>query len=226
MTTTYKILMLVENLPVPADPRVWAEARTLRDHGFQVSIICPKGDSRHRESYICIDNIHIYRYQLRRTTNKYTSYIAEYAASIFMTFWLSFTVLFHHGFDVIHAANPPDLFFLIGLFYRLFGKKFLFDQHDLMPEIFRAMCKDRMKLLYKLLLSLEKWTYRTADLAIVANESFKQIAIKRSGCPADKVFVVRNGPNLEHMKLVTPEAELKGGRRYLLAYVGVMAMQV
>ena len=225
MTTTYKILMLVENLPVPADPRVWAEARTLRDHGFQVSIICPKGDSRHRESYICIDNIHIYRYQLRRTTNKYTSYIAEYAASIFMTFWLSFTVLFHHGFDVIHAANPPDLFFLIGLFYRLLGKKFVFDQHDLAPELFHVKFKGRKKLLYKLQLFLESCSYRTANLVIVTNSSQRRFAIERGRCPADRVFVVRNGPDLERLKLVAPEPELKGGRPYLLVYVGVMGIQ-
>jgi len=226
MVKVNKILMLVENIPAPLDPRVWPEAIALRDRGFQVCIISPKGTSKHRESYICIENIHIYRYQLPELRHKYmVAHVMEYGIAMLMTFWLSLKVLFQHGFDVIHAANPPDMFFMIGLFYRLFGKKFVFDQHDLMPEIFRAMCKDRMKLLYKLLLSLEKWTYRTADLAIVANESFKQIAIKRSGCPADKVFVVRNGPNLEHMKLVTPEAELKGGRRYLLAYVGVMAIQ-
>src|SRR5437588_1942781 len=225
ITTPRKILMVVENLPAPADTRVWSEATTLRDHGFQVSIICPKGSSRHRESSICIDNIHIYRYQLPKVTNKYTSYLAEYAVAIAMTFWLSLKVLMHHGFDVIHAANPPDLFFIIGLFYRLLGKKFLFDQHDLAPEMFRVKFKGRMKLLYRLQLFLERCSYQTANLVIVTNSSQRRFAIKRGGCPPERVFVVRNGPDLERLKLVTLESELKGGRPYLLVYVGVMSLQ-
>src|SRR5438876_1308563 len=225
MTTTRKILMVVENLPAPADTRVWSEATTLRDHGFQMSIICPKGSSRHRESYICIDNIHIYRYQLPKVTNKYTSYLAEYAVAIVMTFWLSLKVLMRHGFDVIHAANPPDLFFIIGLFYRLLGKKFLFDQHDLAPEMFQVKFKGRMKLLYRLQFFLERCSYQTADLVIVTNSSQRRFAIERGGCPPERVFVVRNGPDLERLKLVTLESELKGGRPYLLVYVGVMSLQ-
>ena len=151
--------MLVENIPVPIDPRVWPEAIALRDHGFQVSIICPKGPTQHRESYICIENIHIYRYQLPTIRSKYIAYVVEYGVAIFMTFWLSFKVLMRHGFDIIHAANPPDLFFIIGLFYRLLGKKFLFDQHDLAPEMFRVKFKGRMKLLYRLQLFLERCSY-------------------------------------------------------------------
>jgi len=225
MAKVKKILMLIENMPAPLDRRVWPEAIALRNHGFQVSIICPKGSTQYQESYICIENIHIYRYQLPEAGHKYIGYIMEYGLAMLMTFYLSFKVLFRHGFDVIHAANPPDVFFMLGLFYRLFGKKFVFDQHDLTPEMFQVMSKNRMKPLYKLLLFLERCTYRTAHLVIAANESFKQIAIKRGGCPADRVFVVRNGPNLAHLKSVTPEPELKGGRRYLLAYVGVMAIQ-
>jgi glycosyltransferase involved in cell wall biosynthesis len=225
MTTTRKILMVVENLPAPADTRVWSEATTLRDHGFQVSIICPKGSSRHRESFICIDNIPIYRYQLPKATGKYTSYIAEYVAAIVMTFWLSLKVLMRHGFDVIHAANPPDLFFIIGLFYRLLGKKFVFDQHDLAPEMFQVKFKGRMKVLYRLQLFLARCSYQTADLVIVTNSSQRWSAIERGDCPAERVFVVRNGPDLERLKLVAFEPELKGGRSYLLVYVGVMGLQ-
>jgi glycosyltransferase involved in cell wall biosynthesis len=225
MATTRKILMLVENLPVPADRRVWSEATTLRDHGFQVSIICPKGTIQSRESYICIDDIHVYRYQLPKTTNKSTAYLAEYGVAMLMTFWLTFKVLFRHGFDVIHAANPPDMFFMIGLFYRLFGKKFVFDQHDLAPEVFQVKFKDRMKLLYKLQLFLEWCSYRAAHTVIVTNTSYRKVAIEGGRCSPDRVFVVRNGPILDQVKLVIPEPELKRGRRYLLAYVGVMAVQ-
>src|SRR5438128_11171692 len=130
-----KVLMLVENLSVPADPRVWREARTLRQHGFQISIISPKGETRDQESYACIEDIHIYRYRLATTTNKSSDYVKEYAIAMLMTFLLSLKVLFRHGFDVIHAANPPDTFFVIARFYRLFGKKYIFDQHDLTPEM-------------------------------------------------------------------------------------------
>ncbi len=134
-------------------------------------------------------------------------------------------VLLRHGFDVIHAANPPDLFFIIGLFYRLLGKKFVFDQHDLAAELFQAKFKGRAKLLHRLLLFLERCSYQRADLVIVTNESQRRIAIERGRCPGDRVFVVRNGPDLERLQLVTPEPELKKGRRFLLAYVGVMAAQ-
>jgi len=225
MTKVHKVLMLVENVPAPLDRRVWPEALALREQGFQVSVISPKGPTQYRESHTCIDGIHIYRYSVPQVGPKYIAYFVEYGVSLLMMFCLSLKVWFRHGFDVIHTSNPPDIFFVIGLFYRLFGKKFVFDQHDLAPELFKVMSKGRMKTIYRLMLFLERCTYRTAHLVIVANESFKHIAVKRGGCPASKVFVVRNGPNLKHMKPVTPEPELKRGYRYLLAYVGWMAVQ-
>lgn len=225
MTKSHKVLMLIENAPVPADNRVWAEATALRDAGFQVSIIGPKGSTRDRESHICLEDIHIYRYRIPIYTNKYTIYILEYSISMLMTFILSLKILFRHGFDVIHTANPPDLFFAIGLFYRLFGKKFVFDQHDLTPEMFQVKFEGRMKLLHKLLLFLEWCSYRTAHSVITTNISQKRFAIKRGHCSPDRVFVVRNGPDLERIKLVPPEPELKRGRRYLLAYLGEMEVQ-
>ncbi len=225
MANMYKILMLIENAPVPFDNRVWAEATTLRDYGFQVSIIGPKGSKMDREPHICIEDIHIYRYQLPTNTNKYTAYILEYSISMLMTFLLSFKVLFRYGFDVIHTANPPDMFFIIGLFFRLFGKKFVFDQHDLSPEMFQVKFKGRMKPLHRLLLFLEWCSYRTAQVVITTNVSQKRFAIERGLCHPEKVFVVRNGPELDRIKLVTPEPELKRGRRYLLAYEGEMEVQ-
>lgn len=223
MTKKRKILMLVENIPAPQDPRVWPEAITLRDHGFQVSIISPKGASEHQESSICIDGIHIYRYRIPVIEHKYIGYIVEYSVALLMSFWLSFKVLFQRGFDVIHTANPPDIFFLIGFFYRLFGKKFVFDQHDLAPEMFQVIFKKRSKLIYKLMRLLEMCSYRMAHLVIVTNESQKRFAIERGR--ADNVFVVRNGPKLQQSKVVTPEPELKRGRPYLLGYVGFMGIQ-
>jgi glycosyltransferase involved in cell wall biosynthesis len=217
--------MLVENAPVPKDSRVWPEACALRDDGFQVSVICPRESPLYSEAYICLENIHVYRYWVPTISKEYTNYLLEYGFSLIMTFLLSFKVLFRHGFDVIHVANPPDLFFVIGLFYRLLGKKFVFDQHDLTPELFQVKTKGRLKLIYRLLLFLERCTYLTAHMVITTNTSQKQKALERGGCRPDRVCIVRNGPDLQRMKTVTPEPELKGGSRYLLAYLGVMAVQ-
>ncbi len=200
MSKTPKVLMLVENLPVPGDRRVWEEAKTLRDAGYQVSIICPKGNGRYEESYACTDSIAIYRYRLPNTTNKYMAYVAEYGVALLMTFLLSFKVFFKCGFDIIHAANPPDLFFLVGLFYRAFGKKYIFDQHDLAPEMFKVKFQERMKWLYRLQLYLEACSYRTAHVVITSNASQKNMAVERGHCYSGKVFVVRNGPNLQQME--------------------------
>jgi glycosyltransferase involved in cell wall biosynthesis len=225
MAKTYKVLMLIENCSMPFDNRVWAEATTLRDHSFQVSVIGPKGSEMDRESYSCIEDIHIYRYTLPTIANKYAAHILEYTVAIFMTFLLSFKVLFRHGFDVIHTANPPDIFFLIGLFYRVFGKKFVFDQHDLSPEVFQVKFNGNIKLLHRLLLFIEWCSYQVAEVVITTNTSQKRFAIERGHCHPDKVFVVRNGPDLDRIKLVRPEPELKRGRRYLLVYVGSMEVQ-
>jgi glycosyltransferase involved in cell wall biosynthesis len=225
MTQAVKIIMLVENLPVPSDHRVWSEATTLREYGFQVSIISPKGSTRDQESHVCIDGIHIYRYRLPSTGSKSTAYLVEYAVSMLMTLFLSFKVLFRHGFDVIHAANPPDTFFLIGLFYRPFGKKYIYDQHDLSPEILQVKYKGRMRPLHKLLLFLEWCSYRAADIVVTPNLAVKSFALQRGRCRSDQVFVVYNGPNLKRIKAVPAEPELKRGRRYLLAYVGTMEVQ-
>jgi glycosyltransferase involved in cell wall biosynthesis len=225
MASVKKVLMLVENQPAPADRRVWPEALALRDHGFQVTIISPKGVGKHREAHVCIDGIHIYRYRLPTPGNKYIAYFAEYGVALIMTFLLSVKVHFRHGFDVIHAANPPDIFFLIGLFYRLFGKQYVFDQHDLSPEMFQVIYKRRMKLLHKILLLLERWSYRTAHVVITSNASQGRFAQERGGCRPDRVFVVRNGPDLQRLQVPAFEPDLKGGRRFLLAYVGVMAVQ-
>jgi glycosyltransferase involved in cell wall biosynthesis len=225
MPKAKKVLMLVENLSVPPDRRVWQEALALHEGGYQVSIISPKGTTGFRESYICIDGIHIYRYSIPAIGSKYAAFIVEYGIALLMTFLLSIKVLFRHGFDVIHAANPPDLFFMIGLFYRPFGKKFIFDQHDLAPEMFLVKFKDRMRVLHKLLKLFARWSYRTATLIITTNESQKKVATTLGDCVPGKVFVVRNGPDMESFKPVTAEPELKRGRRFLLAYEGVMAIQ-
>jgi glycosyltransferase involved in cell wall biosynthesis len=217
--------MIVENLSVPADPRVWLEARTLREHGYQVCIICPQGENRDTTPYDFIEGVHIYRYTLPAGGTTSLHYVKEYGLAMLKTLGLSFKLWRRHGFDVIHAANPPDTCFAIGLLYKLFGKKYIFDQHDLAPEVFRARFPGRIKHLGPLLTFLEMCSYRAADVVITTNNSQRARAIHRGGCRPEKVFVVRNGPDLRAFRQMTPEPGLKRGRRYLLAYIGVMGVQ-
>ena len=218
-----RILILVENLPSPFDRRVWQEAGTLRDAGYGVSIICPTGKGCEKKHEL-VDGIDIWRYDLPREGSGALGYLVEYSAALFFTFILTFKVLVKQGFDVIHACNPPDLFFLIGGFFKLFGKKFVFDHHDANPELYEAKF-GRRDLFWKLMLWLERLTFRVADVSIATNHSYRRIAIERGGMDPDKVFVVRSGPSLERMKIVPPVAALKKGRRYLVGYVGVMGKQ-
>jgi glycosyltransferase involved in cell wall biosynthesis len=218
-----RVLILVENLPSPFDRRVWQEACALRDAGYTVSIICPTGRGC-EEKFAAIDGIHIWRYDLPTEADGALGYAIEYSAALFWTFLLSLKVLWARGFDVIHACNPPDLFFLVGGFYKLFGKKFLFDHHDANPELYIAKF-GRKDFFYKVMLAVERLTFRTADVSIATNHSYRRIALERGGMPSDKVYVVRSGPSLERLKVLPPRPELKRGRQYLVGYVGVMGRQ-
>ena len=215
-----RILILVENLPSPFDRRVWQEATTLRDAGHEVSIICPTGKG-YEKKFESIDGIDIYRYDLPVEGEGAVGYLMEYAAALFNTFVLTLKT---KPFDAIHACNPPDLFFLIGGFWKLFGKKFLFDHHDANPELYEAKF-GRRDAFYKAMLLLEKLTFKTADVSIATNESYKRIAVERGGMDPERVFVVRSGPSLERLKIVPPVPSLKNGRKYLVGYVGVMGKQ-
>jgi glycosyltransferase involved in cell wall biosynthesis len=217
------VLMLVENLPSPFDRRVWQEACALRDAGYVVSIICPTGKGCEKK-FEAIDDVHIWRYDLPLEASGAAGYAVEYAAALLQTFYLCWKVLFTRGFDVIHACNPPDLFFLIGLAFKPLGKKFVFDHHDLGPELYEAKF-GRRDFFHRLLLKVEYWTFRVADVSIATNESYRRIAIDRGRMPGGRVFVVRSGPSLERMKILPPDERLKCGRRYLVGYVGVIARQ-
>ncbi|HTQ36895.1 MAG TPA: glycosyltransferase family 4 protein [Steroidobacteraceae bacterium] len=218
-----RVLILVENLPVPFDRRVWQEACALRDAGYVVSVICPTGagcEDRHQ----VIDAIHIYRYRLPLEAAAAAGYLREYGTALLRTFLLCWRVWWRRGFDVIHACNPPDLFFLIGRFFKLFGCKFVFDHHDLSPELFEAKY-GRTGFLHRVLLQLERWSFRAADVSIATNESYRRIAIERGGMAANRVFVVRSGPSLARLRIVPPDERWKRGRRFLVGYVGVMGRQ-
>jgi glycosyltransferase involved in cell wall biosynthesis len=218
------VLILVENLPSPFDRRVWQEATTLAANGYTVSIICPTGKGCEKK-YELIDGIFIYRYNLPLEAEGPKGYLLEYSAALFHTFRLSLKVYFSHGFDAIHACNPPDLLFLIGGFFKLFmRKKFIFDHHDINPELYEAKFGKR-DFFYKLMVLFERWSFKTADVSIATNESYKRIAIERGGMDAGNVYVVRSGPKLDRLRILPPKEELKRGRKFLVGYVGVMGAQ-
>lgn len=219
-----RVLILVENLPSPFDRRVWQEATTLHANGYDVVIICPTGKGC-EAFYERIDGIHIYRYNLPTEASGAKSYMVEYAAAVWHTFRLAWKVRRRHGFDVVHACNPPDLLFLIGGFFKLFfGTKFLFDHHDINPELYEAKF-GRRDFWWRVMVWLERMTFRAADVSIATNESYKRIAIERGGMAPEKVFLVRSGPKLDRLKILPPKAEWKRGRKFLVGYVGVMGKQ-
>jgi glycosyltransferase involved in cell wall biosynthesis len=227
MASPGRILHLSENLPLPFDRRVWMELSALRAGGFEVSAICPMGESW-TAPYEVLDGIHVWRYPPPPPTRGALSYIWEFLYCWLQTARLSLVVLTRRGFDVVHAANPPDTFWALGLFYKLFGKRYVFDHHDLCPELYVARFGERRQgdVLHRLLGTLEWAQFRTADLVISTNESYRQVAIQRGHVPEGRVVVVRSGPSRERFATVRPVDDgLKRGRPLLVAYLGVMAPQ-
>ncbi len=219
-----RVVILVENLSVPFDRRVWNEARSLVRAGHSVSVICPKMVDR--QTYSEQSGVRIYRYPLPLLPTKSAwGYLWEYPWAMLMTLLYSLVVFARDRFDVIHACNPPDLFFLLGWLFRPFGVKFVFDQHDLCPETYTSRYGKQSGILALGLRFLEKQTYRVADLVIATNESYRQTAMQRGGCAPDTVFVVRSAPDLKEFRPEPPDAELKAGRPHLICYLGTMAPQ-
>ena len=219
-----RLLIIVENLPVPFDRRVWSQATALSRNGYEVTVICPKGMNA-TASHEVIEGIHIYRHPLPPEGSGAIGYVLEYSAALFWEFVLTLKVLVFHGFDAIHACNPPDMLFLVGAFYKyIFGKRFVFDHHDISPELFEAKF-GRRGILWRLLILLERWTFRVADYSIATSDSFRHIAIERDRMRADRVFVVRTGPDLNRVHNYQPDEKWKAGRRFMVAYVGVIGNQ-
>lgn len=218
-----KVCIVVENLPVPFDRRVWQEATTLKEAGMIVSIISPK-TPKYDEPYEYLDGIHIYRHPLPAEADGALGYLFEYSAAIFWQIILSFKVLRKHGFDVIHGCNPPDLVFILAWLYKPLGKKYVFDHHDINPELFIAKF-GKKGIFYRLICALEKLTFKTADVCIATNESYKQIAIERGGKNPDEVFIVRSGPNLDRLRIKEPAVQYRYGRAFMVGYVGVIGKQ-
>lgn len=218
-----RVLIIVENESVPFDRRVWQEAETLRDAGYGVSIICPADEIATRRREI-IDGIDIHRHPARTAGRGFAGYLLEYANALAWEFLLACRVFFTAGFDVIQGCNPPDTIFIVAAPFRLLGRRYIFDQHDLSPELFDAKFGAH-SLLRRILVMLERLSVRTADVVVVTNESYRQIAIDRDGAAPGRVFVVRNGPDLERVWLRPADAALRRGRRFLVGYVGVMGSQ-
>ena len=217
-----RALIIVENLSVPFDRRVWQECRALRDAGYQVSVICPTGKSQDCEPHAFIDGIDIHRYPLHAATGGALSFVREYPVAL----WRSWRLARQLGrFDVVHICNPPDLLFLVALPLKLRGAKVIFDQHDLVPELYESRFGRGRDLLYRGVVALERMTYRLADVVIATNESYRRAAIERGRKAPGDVFVVRSAPDLSRFNGGIADPALKRGKEHLLCYLGVMGPQ-
>ncbi len=213
------ILIIVENLPVPFDRRVWQEANTLKENGADISIICPKmkGYSKSRE---IINGIDIYRHPLREGSGA-LGYIVEYIQAIFYWFVLSLNIFFKKRFHVIHGCNPPDLVFIVAFFFKAFGVKYVFDHHDVNPEFYISKY-DKKGFFYQALCFVEKLNFKVANWSISTNESYRKVAIDRGGMIPSRVSIVRSGPKLDKLKILSGDSKYKHGKKYLIGYVGVI----
>lgn len=224
MTMDRKILIIVENLPVPFDTRVWQEATTLVENGYVVSVICPKGKGYDKE-YEYINGVHIYRHDLPTEGNGALGYAREYYVALREEYRLAKKVYKERGFHVIHGCNPPDDIYMVAKKFRKYGVDYVFDHHDICPELFEAKFGKKSGLLYKSQLWLEANTYKNCKFAFVTNESYKKIAIERGGMKPEDVFVLRSGPKLERLKIQAPNEKIKGGRKFMVGYLGVIGQQ-
>ncbi|MCE9556642.1 MAG: glycosyltransferase family 4 protein [Planctomycetes bacterium] len=218
-----RVLMILENSSYPGDGRPRRESLTLQRAGYQVSVIAPaRPEQAYRE---VMDGVQVYRYRPRFSSGGVWGYLWEYGWALALTFFLSLRICWERGFDVIHAHNPPDIFALVALFYKPFGKKFVFDHHDLAPEMYSAHFGGGSRLMFRALVFFEKLSCKLADHIIATNESYKRMAMERSGVPAERITIVRNGPDLTRVKLADPDPVLRAKAPTIFGYVGVMGHQ-
>jgi glycosyltransferase involved in cell wall biosynthesis len=219
-----RILIIVQNLPVPFDRRVWLECQALVSAGYQVAVVCPKGEGD--PAYHVVDTVQLYKYRPYAPGGSKLGFVAEYGYSFLATAWLTFKARRSGRFAVMQACNPPDIFWPIALALRARDRtRFVFDHHDLCPELYESRFPEGPGLPYRVLRALERRTHRTADHVISTNDSYRDVAEKRSGVPAADVTVVRTGPDPERLRRGPEHPELRRGRRFLAAYIGVMGPQ-
>ena len=223
-SATDRVLIIVQNLPVPFDRRVWLECQALVSAGYRVAVVCPQGHDD--PSYEVVDTVEIYKYRPYAPGGSKASFVAEYLYSFTATAWLTLKARRKGRFSAIQACNPPDIFWPLGLFFRtLEGTRFVFDHHDLCPELYLSRFPEAPKLPYRGLRALERWTHRTADHVISTNDSYRDIAVTRSGKKPADVTVVRTGPDPDRLQRGGVDSAQRRGRRYLAAYIGVMGPQ-
>jgi len=219
-----RLLIIVQNLPVPFDRRVWLECQALTAAGYRVAVVCPKG--KDDPAYEVVDSVELYKYRPYAPGGSKVSFMAEYAYSFLATVWGALKARRSGRFAVIQACNPPDIFWPLALAFRVLeGTRFVFDHHDLCPELFQSRFPTGPKLPYNGLLALERRTHRAANHVIATNDSYRAIAMTRGGKRADEVTVVRTGPDLRRLRPGEPDPELRRGHRFLVAYIGVMGPQ-
>jgi glycosyltransferase involved in cell wall biosynthesis len=218
-----RALIIVENQAVPLDPRVWREARSLTDHGYDVTVLCPRRKGCCR-GYEIMDGVRIYRHPMPVEGSTLFSHLSEYACAFILECLYTCWIYLRHGFDVIQGCNPPDNIFLIALPFKLLGVKYIFDHHDASPELYVSKY-GKTGGLYNVLLALEKLCYRHSDVVMATNESYRIMAISRGRLRPENVFVVRNGPDVGTFKPAPPNPARKHGKRYLIGYVGNMNFQ-
>lgn len=218
-----KALIIVENLPVPFDPRVWKEARSLHENGYTVTVLCPRGKN-HEKGYEFLEGVHIYRHPMPREGNSPPGYIWEFSCALFWEVLYSWWIYLWRGFHVIQGCNPPDDIFLAALPFKAFGVKYIFDHHDANPELYLSKY-EKKGLLYRVQAWLEKQTYRFSDVVMATNCSYRDLALTRGRLAPEDVFVVRNGPDAETFKALPPNPALKHGKPYLVGYVGNISIQ-
>ena len=220
-----RVLIVVENLPVPFDRRVWLEATTLAKHGDRVTVICPKAKN-FKKTHEVIEDVEIFRYSLPLEASGPLGFALEFAWCFVATALISlYVAVAGRGFDVLHTCNPPDTFWLLGRFWKLFGKRYIFDHHDLSAEMFAVKFGRQSGMLYRCLLWLERQSMLAADVVITTNESHKAIALSRGGKRAEDVIVVRSGPDLNRLAVYPPDPAYRAGKQHLLVYLGEICKQ-
>ena len=219
-----RVLILVQNLPVPFDRRVWQEALALTNAGYEVHIVCPR-TAEYPQRRELLNDIHIYRYSPGPEARRSAAYLIEYTIAILGQLRLALGIRLRRRIDVVHICNPPDLLFLVALPLVASGARLIYDHHDAAPELMVAKGLQEGGLLVRLVRLFERLTYRFAHVSIETNDSFRDIALQRGGMSPENVFVVRSAPDVERFAKAEPDEVWRRGRKHLVGYVGIMGSQ-